>query len=219
MIIIEINGKPINTPAKYPLAVPTRALAEAIETEWAANKKFVASQMPLTALACTAIDRIEPQKDAVVEALMTYIDTDTLSYRSTGSKILADRQSEQWDPLLSWMSKRFGAIWQVTTGIMPLEQPQDMHEGIRTLLAGKNAMELSALSVMASVFSSLVLALAVLEKQVDAKRAFELSRLEEESQAEAWGRDEEAEERAARMQAEIIACARFLRLLEAENKA
>lgn len=224
-ITVQIAGKALLTPEKKEMTVSSQALANAIAEEWknvdpsSVIRHPSSATMPLTSLACTAIDRIEPQKDAIIEALMTYVDTDTLSYRSTGSKTLADRQSEQWDPIISWMSKKFGAIWQITTGIMALEQPAEMHDGIRRLLMQKSSAEIAAVSVMASVFSSLVLALAVLEKQLDAARAFALSRLEEESQAEAWGRDEEAEKRAAKMQAEILDAERFLRLLETVSKA
>ena len=31
---VELDGKALNTPAKAPLAVPTRALGEAIAAEW-----------------------------------------------------------------------------------------------------------------------------------------------------------------------------------------
>ena len=36
--------------------------------------------MPLTALAYTAIDRIAGQPSAIVDALLVYIDTDTLKF-------------------------------------------------------------------------------------------------------------------------------------------
>lgn len=211
-IWVAVTGKGLMTPAKQELRVPTQALADAIEAEWAAHKKYVAAAMPLTALACTAIDRIAPQREAIIEALMAYVDTDTLSYRAT-NEALAARQTQEWDPVVSGMSKRFGGIWQTTAGIGSLAQPEAIHDGIRAWLAGLCAMRLSAVSVLASLFSSLVLAIAVAEGELDAGRAFALSRLEEEFQADRWGRDDEAHERSMKMQAETVAAARFLRLL------
>ncbi len=205
---------------KNPLNVPTKALADAIAEEWALANPLPVSRhpspgkMPLTSLAYTAIDRIAGQQDAIAEVLLAYVDTDTLSYRSSGSQTLAKTQGEQWDPIVSWMSKTFGAIWQITTGIMPLEQPAAMHEAIAAHLRKQDHFRLSALCVLASLFSSLALALAVLEKRANAKDAFALSRLEEESQAQAWGRDAQADARARKMQEEIMAAAHFLRLLE-----
>ena len=72
---------------------------------------------------------------------------------------------------------------------MPVEQPAALHENLGRYLRSLSAWQLSAFCVLASIYSSLVLALAVIEKHIDAKKAYQLSRLEEEAQAEQWGRD------------------------------
>lgn len=198
---------PAQTPAKNVFELPTKALADAVAKE--AGEKH----RPLTQLAYTAIDRIAPQKDAVVEALMTYVDTDTLCYRSLDCKELSEQQKNEWTPILNWSSGKLGAIWQVTGSVMPVEQPQALHEEMQKYLLSLDAFQLSALSVISSLCSSLVLAMAVVEKQISAKEAFRLSRLEEESQAARWGRDEEADKRAAKMAAEVMDAGELLRLL------
>ncbi len=54
---VLLDGKPLRTPARAPLDLPTRALAEAIAAEWQAQAETVwPSTMPLTPLAATAID-------------------------------------------------------------------------------------------------------------------------------------------------------------------
>lgn len=213
-VAVHAKGKPLLTPARKPLEVPTQALAEAIIGEWQVHKKFSASTMPITALAYTAIDRIAGQEEAIIEALLVYIDTDTLSYRSTQQDTLAERQKSEWDPLTAWASKEFSAIWQTTSGIMPLQQPAAVHQAIRELLAGLSPMQLSAACVLSSCFSSILLAIAVVSGKIGAQEAFRVSRLEEIVQAEQWGKDFEAEQRTSRIQAEIMAAERFLRLLE-----
>ncbi len=212
--IVTIQGKPHMTPGKKPLAVPVQALAEIIQQEWQEKQKFNSASMPLTALAYTAIDRIAGQEAAIVEALLVYVDTDTLSYRASGSEKLAGLQQAQWDPVMAWVKRQFGATWETTTGIMPVEQPAALHQAVQKRLQALDAMQLAAFCILASGFSSLALALAVLEKHMDAKEAFRLSRLEEDTQAEQWGRDAEAAARAARLQAEILDAERFLRLLD-----
>ena len=58
---VALDGKPIKTPAKQPLIVPSAALADAIAAEWEAQQGEIRpAQMPLTRLASTAIDRVEP---------------------------------------------------------------------------------------------------------------------------------------------------------------
>lgn len=201
--------KPVQTPAKNNFDLPTKALADAITKE--AGEKL----KPLTMLAYTAIDRIAPQTQMVVEALMTYADTDTLCYRSLDSAELAEQQKKEWTPILTWSSGKLGAIWQTTGSVMPVEQPAVLHEELQKYLNSLDAFQLSAASIISSLCSSLVLAMAVVEKQLSAKEAFRLSRLEEESQASRWGRDDEADKRAAKMEAEIIEAGEFLKLLDA----
>ena len=213
MVQVVVNDKPLHTPGKHPLIVPTKALADAITAEWRANGKYVSIKMPLTTLAYTAIDRIAGQEKAIIEVLLVYLDTDTLSYRASGSEALAKKQQQQWDPILAWLDKTLGAAWQVTSGVMPVDQSPQLHKAIEKHLSSLNAMQLSAVSVLSSSLSSLALALTVLERHVTADEAFRLSRLEEDHQAEQWGVDSEAESRAARLKDEINDAARFLDLL------
>ncbi len=207
-------AKPSLTPAKKEFFLPTEVLESAIAGEWAAHEKFSPSNMPLTSLAYTAIDRIEPQKDAIIEALLVYADTDTLCYRAPEEELKA-RQNAQWDVVVGWSSLLLGVKWQVVEGIMPLDQPAKLHEALRTYLARKNAFELAAFSILAGGFSSLILAQAVAEKHLTAAEAFALSRLEEEYSAEKWGRDAEASSRVHRLMAETLAAGQFLKLLDA----
>jgi len=209
---VSVAGKALQTPDKKPLRVPTNALAEAIATEWQANAKYNPAKMPLTSLAYTAIDRIGSQKEAIVEVLMVYIDTDTLSYRASSEK-LAKQQEDQWDPVLEWASSFLGAAWESTTGVMPLTQSQELHKTIEKYLLSLSPMHLAAACILSSGFSSLVLAFAVLENHLSAEDAFLLSRLEEEFQAETWGRDAETDARMEKMADEILGAARFLDLL------
>lgn len=205
---------PIQTPAKKPFALPTPALNAAIEKEWAGDAKFSSSKMPLTALAFTAIDRIEPQMDAIVEALLVYADTDTLCYRAPEEELGA-RQKAKWDVVVGWSSLLLGTRWSVVDGIMPLDQPPAIHAALKTYLAQKNAWELTAFSVLASGYSSLILAQAVVEKHLTAAEAFALSRLEEDYSAEKWGADPEASSKAAKLKEEMLNAGHFLKLIAA----
>jgi chaperone required for assembly of F1-ATPase len=210
---VTVDGKTLMTPGKQALLVPTQALAEAVMAEWSQHGKFSAARMPLTSMAYTALDQIGSQKSLIVESLMAYVDTDTLAYRSSGSDKLAQQQKKQWDPVLDWAGKRIGGKWNVTAGLMPIDQPEALHNAVRAYLNGLDSMRMAVMCFLSASFSSLVLAMAVMEKHMDAEAAFYLSRLEEESQAEAWGRDADADKRAERLKGEIISSARFLDLL------
>ncbi len=204
---------PSQTPGKNPFAVP-EALAGAIAAEWEGKKAFNMASMPLTALAYTAIDRIGGEKGNIVEVLLAYVDTDTLCYRASAAPDLEKRQKREWDPILAWAGAKFSALWQTTHGVMPLEQSRTLHKALREYLTEMDDMRLAAVSVLASLYSSLLLALAVADRHISAERAFALSRLEEAFQAEQWGEDKAARQRAERILEEIKPVARFLDLLE-----
>ena len=74
---------------------------------------------------------------------------------------------------------------------------------------------LTGLSAAASILGSLVLGLALAEGRLDAAEAFRLATLDEAFQAEQWGEDAEAQARLDRLQAELAAVERFLRLVQA----
>jgi chaperone required for assembly of F1-ATPase len=68
---------PIKTPAKHMLLLPTRSLALAVagEWEWLPTGRPAPHVMPLTGLACTAIDQPK-ERSKVVEHLLKYVHTD-----------------------------------------------------------------------------------------------------------------------------------------------
>ena len=78
-----------------------------------------------------------------------------------------------------------------------------------------NDFDLAALHVLASITGSLVLGLAVQEGRLTPEDAFALSRLDEAYQAEKWGSDQEAEERARRLAAEMRHAAELVSLSRA----
>jgi chaperone required for assembly of F1-ATPase len=205
---------PVQTPAKNPFSLPNSALAAAIEKEWAEGSKYTPVNMPLTALAYTAIDKIAGKKADIVEVLLIYVDSDTLTYRASGAEELAKKQEEKWGAVLKWCGTRFDVAWQTTSGVMPVEQSPMLHKIIARYLNSLDEWHLSAFCVLSSLFSSLVLAIAVCEGYIKAVDAFALSRLEEEHQAEAWGRDAEADARAEKMKMEILDAEKFLQLLK-----
>jgi len=205
---------PDKTPANNNFVLPSKSLADSIALEWKSGKKYSPSNMPLTALAYTAIDKIAANKDDIVEVLMVYVDSDTLTYRASASESLAKKQDELWGAVLKWADSRFDVSWQTTNGVMPIDQSPALHTAIKRYLKSLDEWQLAAFCILASGYSSLVLAIAVCERNLSPEEAFTLSRLEEEMQAEQWGRDSESESRALKMKAEIVAAGQFLHLLK-----
>ena len=210
---ILLDGKPIKTPAKADVIAPTRALAEAIAQEWREQGAEIwPATMFLTKLANTAIDRVEPLREAFLRELAEYARSDLLCYRASEPAALAERQAAGWDPLLDWARARFRASLRVTHGVRPIAQDEDSIAALTRDLHNSDRWRLAALQSATTLTGSLILALAVAEERLDAAEAFTLSRIDEAFQAENWGRDAEAEEREQRLAQELAATARFLAL-------
>jgi len=208
---VTLDGRGVRTPAKVELLVPTRALAEAIAAEWDEQETEIRPhQMPLMQLASTAIDRVRPRRDAVIDEIAAYAETDMLCYRADSPVELAARQAKEWQPMLDWAARQFDASLAVTEGVMPLSQPPGAVRALKAAVAECDEFVLSALYTLTTVSGSLVLALAVRDSALDPDAACDASHLDEEWQAALWGSDPHAESRRERARAEILAASRFL---------
>lgn len=214
---ITLDGRPARTPAKAPLVLPTRALAQAVADEWQAVQGPVnPARMPLTRIANTAIDAIPPHRQAVIDELAGYGATDLLCYRAASPAALVARQSAAWDPLLDWAAGQ-GAPLVATAGVIAIDQPAASLTALTARIAAHSSPELSALHDLVTIPGSLVIGLAISAGRLTAEQGFSLSRLDEDWQAEHWGRDDEAEDMAARRRAQMLVAGRFLALCRIQD--
>lgn len=210
-----LDGKPVRTPARQALLLPTHALADAVAQEWREQQdEMKPAAMPLTRLVNTVLDGVRDTREEMISAILRFGENDLLSYRAEAPSELAARQ-RQWDDYLDWASDRHGARLVVTSGIQHVTQSSETLAALRRAIAGRSDYGLAALHVLASVTGSLILGLAVLDDRLTARDAFALSRLDEAYQAEQWGSDREAEERAGRLAAEMDHAAELVRLARA----
>lgn len=213
---VTLDGKPMRTPAKRPLVVPTRALAEALAGEWNEQPAdFNPETMALTRFANTAVDRVADLRTEVVAELAHWAGTDLVCYRATEPPDLIARQAEAWDPWVEWVRRRFDTELAVTAGLMPVAQPETVVPRMAAALEHRSHADLAALHTMVGILGSLVLALAVAEGELALEDAWRASRIDDDYQIEQWGEDAEAADRAARQRADLGHAHRFLGLLRA----
>ncbi len=202
---VALDGKPLNTPGKLPLILPTRPMADAVAAEWNAQEVEIKPlTMPNTRSANSAIERVVPQLQEVAAMLAAYGETDLLCYRAEGPAELTQRQITGWDPLLDWTAERYDARLNVGAGIVPVDQPPEAVANLADAVAGTDAFSMVALHDLVTLTGSLVLGLAVTERRLNAKNAYELSRIDEDWQIEQWGEDEEAKAAAAAKEAQLL---------------
>ena len=193
---VTLDGRGIRTAGKQPQLVPTLALAEAMAAEWSGQGDEIdPSRFVLRDLADYAIDAVSPDPQAAVAELLPYAETDTLCYRAEPDDALHRHQAERWEPLLSAAELRWDIHFARVSGIIHRPQPAETLARLKAVLATHDPFALAALKVLASLSASLVIALAAVEPDADGAALWAASELEEDWQAELWGRDAEAEAR------------------------
>ncbi|OYW86273.1 MAG: ATPase, partial [Sphingobium sp. 32-64-5] len=79
---ILLDGRPVRTPARAPLALPNGPLADAVVREWADQGEDIdPSSMPLTGFANAAIDQVTPDPAGFAATIAVYGESDLLCYR------------------------------------------------------------------------------------------------------------------------------------------
>ncbi len=190
---IRLDSRPVKTPGKNLLVVPTEALARAIAAEWEAQQGAVRPEtMPFTRAANSALEKVAPQFDEVVGLLAAYGETDLLCYRATGPVELIALQNAAWDPILDWCAVALGAPLISVGGVMHIAQPESSTRRLHAMTAALTPFQIAAFHDLVMLSGSLVLAFAVTRGRLTPEQAWEISRIDETYQASLWGEDEEA---------------------------
>lgn len=187
---IALDGRPVRTPGRVPLTLPTPGLAQAVAGEWSAvEDRLDPRAMPLTGLANAAIDRIAPDPAAFAAGLAAYGESDLLCYRAEDPEPLVARQQAAWDPVLGWARQRYDVTFAITAGVMHVAQPPATIARLEEATAARDAFALGGLSPIVTITGSLVLALALAERAFDAETVWNAAHVDEDWQVERWGED------------------------------
>ena len=213
---ILLDARQVRGPRGGKLITPTRALAETIASEWEGQGEFLdVPGMHATRLANTAIDSIPQAREATAQSVADYASSDLLCYFAEDPEALVARQTAAWEPVLQRAERELGLSFVRAAGIIHRPQPAPTLLRVRDLAAGLDDFRLAGVAFGASLFGSSVLALALHHGWLDGAQALTLSRLDEIFQEEAWGIDEEAAERVARLSIEAAMLETWFRALDA----
>jgi chaperone required for assembly of F1-ATPase len=208
---ILLDGGPMRTPAKQLLVAPAAPLAEAIADEWRGQDDTIRPDaMPLTRLAITAIDRMPILRQAAIDEVVAYAETDLVCYRAAEPFELVKRQYQAWQPTLDWLTRTYGVKLAVTTTILPVAQPVAARARLRSAIEDLGDWPLVGMHMATTTLGSLVLGLGLLHRQLDADAALAASLLDELYEIERWGNDLEVERRHEALRRDVSGAARFL---------
>ena len=211
---VTLDGRPVKTPGRAYLVVPTKALAQAIAAEWQGCGETIDPRaMPLTGLANAAIEKVAADSRAFAAGLARYAEGDLFCYRAEGPAMLVARQAESWDALLGWARRRYDVDFATRAGVMHVAQPAETVQKLGHAVTSLDDFPLVGLSPLVTIGGSLVAALAVLEEMIPAEEAWEAVSLDDRWQLEQWGDDPEARAALDARRRDFLAAAQFLELL------
>ena len=215
---VLLDGRAVKTVSNRPQALPTAALAEQLAAEWAAQGPEID---PATFLyrdmADYALDVVAADPAQTVRDLLPYGETDTLCYRAEAGDPLRREQDLVWEPLLAGAEARHGLAFARIGGIMHQPQPAETVARLEAILAAQDPFALAALRNLAGLAASLVIGLTVLDGSVGPEELWTAASIEEDWQAERWGRDAEAEARRKHRREVFLAAARFATLAAGQD--
>jgi chaperone required for assembly of F1-ATPase len=210
---IALDGRPIKTPTKAMLKLPTLALAEAVAAEWAGQgDKMDPASMLFTRLANTAIDRVRPERARIEAEVTEYAGSDLVCYRAEAPETLVQRHAEHWDPVVDWALTVLDAPFAVTVGLIHTPQPEAALKAHAAAIATLNDFELAAFYTVMTLTGSALIATMLARGAMTPETAWAAAHVDEDYQIELWGADEEAGERRAARRAEFEACCHFMAL-------
>lgn len=212
---LTFDGRPAHTPEGNPLVLASERLVQAVAREWADQDEDIrAEAMPITGLACTAIDRVKNGRQAIIDHTVKYAATDLLCYRAEGTQELKRHQQAQWQPLLDWAAEKFGARLAATEGIIPKAQPRAALEKLRRAVEALGDLQLTAVAAATQASGSLIISLALVHGHITTEEAAAASQLDETWQNQKWGEDPEQTERLEALKKEIRAVAVLIKLTD-----
>ena len=208
---LRLDDRPARTPGRSPVVAPSSRIGAAIAAEWnAQDERIDPVTMPLTRTLNSAIDGVAPRMDEVRQDVLAFARSDLLCYRADDPERLVRRQEEHWEPVLQRFAGE-GATFTLATGVMPVEQPHDALERVRTTLEDENSpLALAALHVATTITGSALLAVAVRRQWIAPDAAWNAAHVDEDWNVELWGEDEEATLRRAERRRDYDAAAFIL---------
>lgn len=211
---IALDGRPVRTPQRAPLAVASPLLAEAIAAEWQdVGETIDPAAMPMTGLANAAIDLAAPDLAAFAAPVAAYAESDLFCYRDARDAALQKEQAEAWNPLLSWAESRYGIEFALTRGVLPIDQPGATIAALRDAVLAQDPWRITALTPLVTIGGSLVAGLALLERAANADALWDAVSLDDLYQERRWGADSEAQKMRTAHKRDWDNAARFLTLL------
>ncbi|KAF2355589.1 ATP12 ATP synthase F1-assembly protein [Trinorchestia longiramus] len=218
---VNLDHRKLKTPMGNILQIPSYPLALAVAEEWRAVRDIVVPGfMHLTGLSYTVVDNPDRlSKWDMVDNLLEFLPTDTVLFADENSEQFSAVQEENWWPILQWFKKRYDVSIEPSTDIVPAVVSDEALGKLRRYILSYNHWAVAGILYGTEALKSLILTLAATERQITARDAVKLSRLESDFQAQHWGRVEWGHDMDQRdMEARFAAALFFIHLNTSDQR-
>ncbi|MFT3996896.1 MAG: ATP12 family protein [Asticcacaulis sp.] len=197
---VTLDARSVKTPKGTVLVLPNFALAALVAREWEAVAETVDfTAMPLTRLGFAALDHMADGLEAAEAEAGRFSETDLICYPADYPQALMAREQAAWGPVIDWLKNEMGLEFIQQTSLAQRGQPRETVEGVKAILRSADIYARAGLMAAIPLLGSVALALALYKGRLSADDAFAASRVGEAFQAETWGEDAEASQRAEGM--------------------
>lgn len=153
---------------------------------------------------------VAEHREEIIERMVNFSLTDTLLFRNPDAAELIEEERKIWDPIVCWARESIETEFKTSESLeVPLENNASLPH-LQVFLESLSDKELAAFYEVSKITKSVLLAAALVKKQVCAEDAFKAAFLEEIWQADKWGHDEEADLRRETIKQELVAVEKFL---------
>lgn len=175
-----LDNKPVQTPARKTFFIKSHDIAQLIVKEWESQtENILPLTMPVSQMAMTLTDRVIPFRGHLESEILGYIDTDLICYRTDEPEQYKLIQEEKWNPFVNWFKNKFHLDLQVTYGLSPLTQSDEIHQSIRKYITSINHEYFMALYITTLGTGSIILGLGFIAKDFSVDDILEASFAEE----------------------------------------
>lgn len=193
---IMLDDRPIKTPMKQLLAVNSAELAKAIAKEWETQTEEIDHESMIhTKLTNTALDRVIPRRQEIIDEIIAFAGSDLLCYRATEPQTLCESESRAWDPVIDWYKNTHNIHLKTTSGITHVSQEAKELQKIGSLLSEIDEFTLTAIHNITTLTGSALLSIGLILGPWQPDEIWQAAHIDEDYQIQRWGEDEQASHR------------------------
>ncbi|KIO22726.1 hypothetical protein M407DRAFT_78903, partial [Tulasnella calospora MUT 4182] len=194
--VVKLDKRSLKTPEGNILALPVskRLAASLVAHEWEKQEKLIKPHaLPMTSIASRAIDGLrDPETHAQVrEALLKYLDTDTICFHEEHPPALVRLQAKHWEPLIQRIEKDYGVKINIIKSLFGAGQPPATKRILATVIEDFDEWELAALERSVYSTKSFLAGFALVKGHLSVDDLANVAHVEVLSQIETWGEVED----------------------------